>query len=166
LFSWENSISHPWNVAIIRLLNEKFRTYALEKGLSKLFHLLGPTPSTSIPVTDVNKVLDEVGDVEKLIRDKLEYQQGLLRRAQRKIYSMQGRTVGASQGGLVHVVFREKGPEATWQLFTGIQMVVNFWLFHNGFSIGIGDTKVADQKTMSYISQTILERKVKVAETD
>ncbi|KAJ7724988.1 DNA-directed RNA polymerase II, subunit 1 [Mycena maculata] len=40
-------------------------------------------------------------------------------------------TVGAAQGGLVHV------------LFTGLQMVVNFWLFHNGFSIGIGDT-IAD----------------------
>ena len=41
-------------------------------------------------------------------------------------------------------------------------MVVNFWLFHNGFSIGIGDT-IADQKTMSYISQTINERKQNVA---
>ena len=57
----------------------------------------------------------------------------------------------------MHVVFREKGPEATRQLFTGIQMVVNFWLFHNGFSIG--DT-IADQKTMSYITQTIAERKL------
>ncbi|KIJ10873.1 hypothetical protein PAXINDRAFT_101865 [Paxillus involutus ATCC 200175] len=42
------------------------------------------------------------------------------------------KTVGAMQGGLIHVVFREKGPEATRQLFTGIQTVVNFWLFHNG----------------------------------
>ncbi|KAF8885266.1 hypothetical protein CPB84DRAFT_1850463 [Gymnopilus junonius] len=73
------------------------------------------------------------------------------------------KTVGASQGGLVHVVFREKGPEATRQLFTGIQMVVNFWLFHNGFSIGIGDT-IADSATMSYITQTIAERKSNVAQ--
>ncbi|KAF7331304.1 DNA-directed RNA polymerase subunit [Mycena kentingensis (nom. inval.)] len=29
------------------------------------------------------------------------------------------------------------------QLFTGLQIVVNYWLFHNGFSIGIGDT-IAD----------------------
>ena len=29
--------------------------------------------------------------------------------------------VGVSQGGLVRVVFREKGPEATRQLFTGIR---------------------------------------------
>ncbi|TFY81801.1 hypothetical protein EWM64_g2217 [Hericium alpestre] len=71
------------------------------------------------------------------------------------------KTVGASQGGLVHVVFREKGPEATRTLFTGLQQVVNFWLFHNGFSIGIGDT-IADKKTMTYITQHIAERKANV----
>ncbi len=41
-------------------------------------------------------------------------------------------------------------------------MVVNFWLFQNGFSIGIGDT-IAHQKTMSYITQTIAELQVNVA---
>ncbi|KAJ7167370.1 beta and beta-prime subunits of DNA dependent RNA-polymerase [Mycena crocata] len=71
--------------------------------------------------------------------------------------------VGASQGGLIHVVFREKGPEATRQLFTGLQMVVNFWLFHNGFSIGIGDT-IADKDTMSFITRKIADCKVKVFE--
>ncbi|KAK7040592.1 DNA-directed RNA polymerase subunit [Favolaschia claudopus] len=71
------------------------------------------------------------------------------------------KTVGASQGGLVHVVFREKGPEATRQLFTGLQMVVNYWLFHNGFSIGIGDT-IADRGTMSFITQKIASCKENV----
>ncbi|KAL0945704.1 hypothetical protein HGRIS_014853 [Hohenbuehelia grisea] len=73
------------------------------------------------------------------------------------------KTVGASQGGLVHVVFREKGPEATRGLFGGLQKIVNYWLFHNGFSIGIGDT-IADQKTMAYITQTIAESKANVAQ--
>ncbi|TFK38673.1 hypothetical protein BDQ12DRAFT_683152 [Crucibulum laeve] len=72
------------------------------------------------------------------------------------------KTVGASQGGLVHVVFREKGPEATRQLFTGLQMVVNYWLFHNGFSIGIGDT-IAGPNVMSFITTTIAERKAEVS---
>jgi DNA-directed RNA polymerase II subunit RPB1 len=71
------------------------------------------------------------------------------------------KTVGASQGGLVHVVFREKGPEVTRTLFTGLQRVVNYWLFHNGFSIGIGDT-VADRKTMEYITEQIKTRKQNV----
>jgi hypothetical protein len=41
--------------------------------------------------------------------------------------------------------------------------VANIWLFRDGFSIGVGDT-IADQKTTSYIFQTISERKQKVAE--
>ncbi|KAL0059582.1 DNA-directed RNA polymerase II core subunit rpo21 [Marasmius tenuissimus] len=53
-------------------------------------------------------------------------------------------TVGASQSGLIHV------------------MVVNFWLFHNGFSIGIGDT-IADTGTMSFTTKTIAESKANVA---
>ncbi|KAJ6573844.1 DNA-directed RNA polymerase II, subunit 1 [Mycena vulgaris] len=73
------------------------------------------------------------------------------------------KTVGAAQGGLVHIVFREKGPEATRQLFTGLQMVVNFWLFHNGFSIGIGDT-IADKATMAFITKKISDCKVSVVE--
>ena len=71
------------------------------------------------------------------------------------------KTVGASQGGLVHVVFREKGPEATRTLFTGLQCIVNYWLFHNGFSIGIGDT-IADKATMSFVSEKISEKKENV----
>ncbi|KAI0075928.1 beta and beta-prime subunits of DNA dependent RNA-polymerase [Panus rudis PR-1116 ss-1] len=71
------------------------------------------------------------------------------------------KTVGAAQGGLVHVVFREKGPEATRGLFTGLQQVVNYWLFHNGFSIGIGDT-IADKKTMEHITEQIAIRKQNV----
>lgn len=69
--------------------------------------------------------------------------------------------VGAAMGGLIHVCFREKGPETTRLLFSGIQMVVNYWLFHNGFSIGIGDT-VADPKTMEFINETISGCKEKV----
>jgi DNA-directed RNA polymerase II subunit RPB1 len=73
------------------------------------------------------------------------------------------KTVGAAQGGLVHVVFREKGPEMTRQLFTGLQQVVNYWLFHNGFSIGIGDT-IADRKTMAHITEQIAIRKGSVSQ--
>ncbi|KAG8834185.1 DNA-directed RNA polymerase II subunit rpb1 [Serendipita sp. 400] len=72
------------------------------------------------------------------------------------------KTVGASQGGLVHVVFREKGPEICRDLFSGLQLIVNYWLFHNGFSIGIGDT-IADPRTMQGVSERIQEAKTEVA---
>lgn len=67
---------------------------------------------------------------------------------------MDTKTFGALKGGLVHIDFQEKGPEATCTLFTGLRRVVNYWLFHNGFGIGIGDTTVAD-KTMAYITEQI-----------
>jgi len=97
-----------------------------------------PDPKSSNPVFD-NGVLIENGELIFGIVEK--------------------KTVGASQGGLVHVVFREKGLETTRRLFTGLQMVVNYWLFHNGFNIDIGDT-IADSKTMAYIA----ERKANVSQ--
>ncbi|KAK0546951.1 DNA-directed RNA polymerase II core subunit rpo21 [Tilletia horrida] len=69
--------------------------------------------------------------------------------------------VGASAGGLIHVIFREKGPVVCRDFFGGTQRVVNYWLLHNGFSIGIGDT-VADKGTSSFITQTIADAKAAV----
>lgn len=73
------------------------------------------------------------------------------------------KTVGASAGGLVHVIMREKGPEVCCNWFNGMQRVVNYWLLQNGFSIGIGDT-IADRDTMSFITNTISKAKSRVQE--
>ena len=73
------------------------------------------------------------------------------------------KTVGSSNGGLIHVVTREKGPTICARLFGNIQKVVNFWLLHNGFSTGIGDT-IADGETIKEITETIAEAKRKVEE--
>jgi hypothetical protein len=40
------------------------------------------------------------------------------------------------------------------QLFTGLQEVVNHWLFHSGFGIGIADT-IADKQAMMFIKEHI-----------
>ncbi|ODQ79999.1 hypothetical protein BABINDRAFT_36081 [Babjeviella inositovora NRRL Y-12698] len=73
------------------------------------------------------------------------------------------KTVGATAGGLIHTVMREKGSAVCAKLFGNMQKVVNFWLLHNGFSIGIGDT-IADASTMREITNTISEAKEKVQE--
>ncbi|VEU24076.1 DEKNAAC105257 [Brettanomyces naardenensis] len=70
-------------------------------------------------------------------------------------------TVGTSSGGLIHTCMREKGPTVCTQMIGNIQKVVNFWLLHNGFSIGIGDA-IADPDTMKTITQTISVAKDKV----
>lgn len=71
------------------------------------------------------------------------------------------KTIGASAGGLIDVIFREKGPQDCRDFFGNIQKVVNYWLLHYGFSIGIGDT-IADGATMKHITETISEAKQKV----
>jgi DNA-directed RNA polymerase II subunit RPB1 len=137
---WDGSVPIP---AILKpkplWTGKQILSLAIPRGIN--IHR-SPDPKSSHPVFD-DGVLIENGELIFGIVEK--------------------KTVGASQGGLVHVVFREKGPEATRQLFTGLQMIVNFWLFHNGFSIGIGDT-IADHNTMSYITQNIAERKATVTQ--
>lgn len=68
------------------------------------------------------------------------------------------KVVGASAGGIVHVIYNEKGPEAAVNFFNGAQRVVNYWLLHWGFSIGIGDT-IPDQATSDKIKEIVLKQK-------
>ena len=71
------------------------------------------------------------------------------------------KVVGSTAGGLIHIIFRERGPVVCRDFFSGVQRVVNFWLLHNGFSIGIGDT-VADKATTANINATIAKAKADV----
>ncbi|KAK4688584.1 DNA-directed RNA polymerase II subunit RPB1, partial [Tremellales sp. Uapishka_1] len=65
---------------------------------------------------------------------------------------------GSANNGLVHVIFRELGPSTTRDFFSAAQMMVNFWLLHNGFSVGIGDT-IADSATMAGINNRLVQAK-------
>ena len=64
------------------------------------------------------------------------------------------RTLGASAGSLIHVIWNDGGPAAASAFLSQCQYAANQWLLHHGFSIGIGDT-VADERTMRVISETI-----------
>lgn len=69
------------------------------------------------------------------------------------------RTVGGgAAGGLVHVTWKEFGPERTCELISQIQVLVNHFVLQHGHSIGIGDT-VADEATMRDVILTIREAK-------
>ncbi|KAF1985661.1 beta and beta-prime subunits of DNA dependent RNA-polymerase [Aulographum hederae CBS 113979] len=73
------------------------------------------------------------------------------------------KSVGAAAGGIIHIVYNEKGWEAAVNFFNGAQRVVNYWLLHNGFSIGIGDT-IPDAKTTADIQNAVTEQKNEVEE--
>ncbi|CED83722.1 beta and beta-prime subunits of dna dependent rna-polymerase [Phaffia rhodozyma] len=65
---------------------------------------------------------------------------------------------GASANGFIDVIFREKGPEAARDWISNVQLVVNYFLFHSGFSVGIGDT-IADKHVMGQISDALKKAK-------
>ncbi|KAG9245500.1 hypothetical protein BJ878DRAFT_14552 [Calycina marina] len=71
--------------------------------------------------------------------------------------------VGASGNGIIHIIFNELGSDAAMAFFNGCQRVVNYWLLHNGFSIGIGDT-IPDLETIKKISAAIEEKKAAVVD--
>ncbi|KAK8854811.1 hypothetical protein IAR55_003550 [Kwoniella newhampshirensis] len=65
---------------------------------------------------------------------------------------------GSANNGLIHVIFRELGHIACRDFFSACQMMVNFWLLHFGFSVGIGDT-IVDKATMAGITNRMVEAK-------
>ncbi|CAO2828701.1 unnamed protein product [Amaranthus hypochondriacus] len=71
------------------------------------------------------------------------------------------KTLGLSSGSLIHVIWEEVGPDAACKFLGHTQWLVNYWLLHNGFSIGIGDT-IADAATMETINETISKAKNEV----
>ncbi|CZT00534.1 probable DNA-directed RNA polymerase II largest chain [Rhynchosporium agropyri] len=75
---------------------------------------------------------------------------------------MAKKNIGATSGGIIHIIFNEMGWDAAMAFFNGCQRVVNYWLLHNGFSIGIGDT-VPNKSTIAKIEGAIQLQKDEVA---
>lgn len=47
--------------------------------------------------------------------------------------------VGAVRGGLVHIIWKDIGPEAANLWFSHTQNIVNNWLITHGFTMGVAD---------------------------
>ncbi|KAK2717573.1 hypothetical protein QYM36_006380 [Artemia franciscana] len=68
------------------------------------------------------------------------------------------KTLGASAGSILHIIFLELGHDICGKFYGNIQTVVNNWLLYEGHSIGIGDT-IADPQTYNSIQTTIKKAK-------
>ena len=73
------------------------------------------------------------------------------------------KTMGSGGGGLIHVIWEEWGPTAARGFVSQVQWLLNYWLLHHGFTIGISDT-IADDGTMRAINDTITKAKADVKE--
>ncbi|KAL2757052.1 hypothetical protein ACRALDRAFT_1093047 [Sodiomyces alcalophilus JCM 7366] len=89
--------------------------------------------------------------------------EGLLIQSGQIIYGLLSkRNIGASSGGLIHIIYNEQGPDAAMNFLNGMQQVINFWLLSDGHSIGIGDT-IPDTDTIEKVQSHIDEQKAEVA---
>ena len=73
------------------------------------------------------------------------------------------KSMGSGGGGLIHTIWEEWGPTAARDFVSQVQWLLNYWLLHYGFTIGISDT-IADDGTMRDINDTITKAKSDVKE--
>jgi len=104
----------------------------------------------------VNLQTDLKGDYAPLKDNGLLIQQGELMHG-----LLTKKIVGAAAGGIVHLCFNELGPYGAMDFLNGCQRVINYWLLHNGFSIGIGDT-IPDAQTIASVQAVIDKEKEEV----
>jgi DNA-directed RNA polymerase II subunit RPB1 len=59
------------------------------------------------------------------------------------------KAVGSSAGGLVDIIWREGGPDAARNFFDGCQYLMNEYMHHHGFSVGLGDCIITNETEAS-----------------
>eukprot|EP01122_Echinamoeba_exundans_P007522 TRINITY_DN2336_c0_g2_i6.p1 TRINITY_DN2336_c0_g2~~TRINITY_DN2336_c0_g2_i6.p1 ORF type:complete len:1742 (-),score=279.53 TRINITY_DN2336_c0_g2_i6:37-5262(-) len=71
------------------------------------------------------------------------------------------KALGTSEGGLIHLIWVEKAPEAARDFLNQTQAIVNYWMLQHAYTIGISDT-IADERTMTDINDIIARARSKV----
>ena len=70
-------------------------------------------------------------------------------------------SVGAQPGGLVHIVWKDLGPERCKIFMSDTQNLVNNWLVGNGMTVGVQDI-IAPAKTVEHIQEALRKCKRRV----
>lgn len=71
------------------------------------------------------------------------------------------RSIGQTAGGIVHIIYKDLGPNATRLFMDNVSQVVTYYLLHNGASVGIGDA-ILDKNTQKDIDEGIQEQMEKI----
>ena len=71
--------------------------------------------------------------------------------------------LGASEQGLIHIIFNQYGAKRTQQFLDDIQNIVTNWVLKSGFSVGIGDL-VPDMSSTKKMAAIVNEKKRDVIE--
>lgn len=85
----------------------------------------------------------------------------LIQRGQLLMGGLCKRTVGNAAGGLIHIIWKDYGPDSCRRFLSSAQVLVNSWLIYNGFTVGIADT-ISDEATSKEIMKELQMSKEKV----
>jgi len=67
---------------------------------------------------------------------------------------MDKKSLGTSQGGLIHMIFNDLGHDEARKFINTVQKVCNYWISTHSFSIGFGDT-IADDQTNQKVANIL-----------
>jgi DNA-directed RNA polymerase II subunit RPB1 len=102
-------------------------------------------------------------NIEYNDKDQADVDTGIMTASDTKVLIQNGELItgqadknimGAKGGSLIHIIWHERGPQGANEFITAVTRLVDNWLLHIGFSIGIGDT-VADDATKLKIEEVI-----------
>ena len=71
------------------------------------------------------------------------------------------KAIGATQGGIIHIIWQDHGHLAVQRFMDGCQSLVNYWLGNHGFSVGVGDM-ITNESTKQKVKSLIDEAHEKV----
>ena len=74
------------------------------------------------------------------------------------------KAIGATAGGLMHIIYNDHGHEAARDFLDNVAQVLNQWLVHQGFSVGLGDA-VVSARTAQDITKIVEDQYEKTRET-
>ena len=71
------------------------------------------------------------------------------------------KTIGSAGGGIVHVLWKDFGPDAAKKFLNDTQLVMNQWILQTSFTVGVADM-IPNAKTNERINTAIQDAKDKV----
>lgn len=64
--------------------------------------------------------------------------------------------------GLIHIIWKDHGPESAKAMLSTAQRVVNYWLLHRGYTISVSDT-IADERVLNEIATILASTRAAVS---
>ena len=89
----------------------------------------------SLIVPNVN--LMRYAEKESNVWDSVEDKNVLIQKGELICGNITKGTIGNSSGGLIHIIWKEKGPYPCRDFLSNTQLLINNWLHQNGFTVGV-----------------------------